>query len=119
MIYEVSMNASTMNTGNTCNDLADRLSVPFRLYDLPQELQDMISEKACPRKRRLNFVFKEDWDRDEHYDRMSQAPQYMPRAFPSLKVTEWMVSKRFFRAAAKAWRGPRPFTRKPADLMIS
>lgn len=71
MTHAVSMNASTMNADNTHNDLTDQLSIPFRLYDLPQELQDMIFEKAYPRKRRLNLVFKEDWDRDEHYERMS------------------------------------------------
>lgn len=117
MTYEVSMNAD-----NTHNNLTDQLSIPFRLYDLPQELEDMIFEKADSRKRRLNLVFKENWDRDEHYERMSQGPQYVTRAFPSLKVTEWMVSKRFFRAAAKVWMGAQTFHQKAGgndDLMIT
>jgi hypothetical protein len=74
--------------------------VTFRIFDLPQELQDAIFEFAYTEPGYEN-VYKREWEvRQTHIRETTE----MPRAdFPTHKVNEWMVSKRYFRAAAKAW----------------
>jgi hypothetical protein len=74
----------------------------FRLFDLPQELQDAIFEFAYTERRYKN-VYKRDWDiHQTHLRKTTDKPRV---DFPPHKVNEWMVSKRYFRAAARAWIG--------------
>lgn len=91
---------------------AGELDAKSRLYDLPQELQDIIFEYAYPQEDDLKIIFKNTWDLGEQYNRKREGPSYVRQAFPSLKVDEWMVSKRFFKAAAKAWISAQTFHEK-------
>ena len=73
---------------------------PFRLFDLPQELQDAIFEYAYTEPGYKN-AYKRDWEVKQTHRRKTKGTPRAP--FPTHKVNEWMVSKRYFRAAAKAW----------------
>ncbi|TKA22465.1 hypothetical protein B0A50_08008 [Salinomyces thailandicus] len=82
---------------------------PFRLFDLPQELLDSIFDLAYPRQSASNITFRDDWDRDELQQRRDQGSQYQVRPFPTPKVADWMISKRFFLLAARSWMGNQHF----------
>jgi hypothetical protein len=72
----------------------------FRLFDLPQELQDLIFELAYTEPS-FKLVSKPMWDLLQMETRRSTGKPEVD--FPTHKVNEWMVSKKYFRAAAKAW----------------
>jgi len=72
----------------------------FRLFDLPQELQDAIFEFAYTEPC-FKFVSKTMWDVVQRHTRRSTGKPKVD--FPMHKVNEWMVSKKYFRAAAQAW----------------
>jgi len=74
----------------------------FRLFDLPQELQDLIFELAYTEPS-FKLVSKPMWDLLQTETRRSTGKPKVD--FPTHKVNEWMVSKKYFRAAAKAWVG--------------
>lgn len=95
--------------GDHSTDTVAELDAGCRLYNLPQELQDIIFEYAYPQEDDLNIVFKNTWDLDEQHNRKTEGPSYVRKPFPSPKVDEWMVSKGFFKAAAKAWMGAQTF----------
>ena len=72
----------------------------FRLFDLPQELQDAIFGFAYTESG-TKYKYKTEWSFRETRLRKTTGK---PRAdFPPHKVNEWMVSKRYFRAAVTAW----------------
>jgi hypothetical protein len=76
------------------------LTAPNRLFGLPQELQDEIFELAYTEPS-FTAVTKLIWDVKQEDARKSKGT---PRVdFPPPKVNEWMVSKQYFRSAAKAW----------------
>jgi hypothetical protein len=87
-----------INLGKRSSNRAD----PIHLFTLPQELQDAIfgfayTEPSC------KAVTKSLWDaRQDRLRKRTGAPRV---AFGPPKVAEWMVSKRYFRSAAKAWVG--------------
>ena len=101
-----------LQVSNTSSEEVRQPITGFRLYDLPQELQDNVFEYAYPRVDDLKIAFKNTWDLDEQYNRRRKGPSYVQRAFPTLKVEAWLVSKRFFRAAAKAWMNAQTFHEK-------
>jgi hypothetical protein len=73
---------------------------PFRLFDLPEELQDVILEFAYTEPS-FKLITKCSWESEQkHIRKLTGKPKV---AFPPIKVNEWMVSKKYFRAAAKAW----------------
>lgn len=80
----------------------------LHLFDLPQELQDIIFEFAYPFKPYLTILFKDEWDHDHEvarqHARKSGAPAPVKPPF-TRKVNEWLVSKRWFRMAARTWIG--------------
>lgn len=83
--------------GDAQNDLD--LFGPLRLFDLPQEIQDRIFTLAYPETESLSIVPKTSWEsRQEHTRKLGKVPRPFAR-----KVDEGMVSKRYFRMAAKAW----------------
>lgn len=90
----------------TSKQIADAMH--FRLFDLPQELQDAIFEFAYPAVDGLKIAFKVHWQIDEDDRRRRDRKSFKPRSFPPLKVDEWMVSRRFFLLASKAWIGALP-----------
>lgn len=79
------------------------LSPPFRLFDLPQEPQDTISELAYTRSNSQGIVFKVNHDLDEQDAVKRLSPIYTILPFPPLTVSSWMIDKPFFLAAAKAF----------------
>lgn len=75
----------------------------FRLFDLPQELQDIIFDLAYPDEPYADFTNPESWEYEEKEKRKQKGPSYTKRPYPNPKVNEWLVSKQYFVAAAKAW----------------
>jgi hypothetical protein len=74
-------------------------TAPFRLFDLPQELHDAIFELAYTEpnfKFGLIHYLKAKQKREQKLTGVSEES-------PPHKVNEWMVSKEYFRIAAKAW----------------
>jgi hypothetical protein len=72
---------------------------PFRLFDLAQELQDTIFEFAYTEPD-FTIVYKSTWEDRQQHLRNTGKPKV---GSPNHKVNEWMVSKNYFRTAAKAW----------------
>jgi len=75
----------------------------FRLFNLPQELQDSVFIFAYPEVEGLSIVFKDDWPFVEEVRKKKERSNFVRRAFPAPKVSEWLVSRKFFTAAARAW----------------
>jgi hypothetical protein len=96
---------------------------PLLLLNLPQELQDAIFEFAYT-ELDFKIVHKGRWELDQ--DHMRKATGKPKLEFPPHKVNEWMVSKSYFKAAAKAWvaaqtsleaiESTEPETSTPCDL---
>jgi len=72
------------------------------LLDLPQELLDVVFDLACPRIKAAKFYTENQW-KEREVTRRRENHEYIKRAFPSLKVDDFMVSKHFFILAAKAF----------------
>ena len=83
---------------------------PCHLWRLPQEIQDTIFALAYPKQRDINICFRRDWERREEYEQNKDRSGYTVRPFPSHKVNEFMVSKRFFVGATKAWFSAQAWT---------
>jgi hypothetical protein len=75
---------------------------PFRLFDLAQELQDKIFELAYTEPN-FRIVFKSMWESKQTHVRNTTGKAKVDFPTHASKVNEWMVSKKYFRAAAKAW----------------
>ncbi|KAK3718322.1 hypothetical protein LTR37_005135 [Vermiconidia calcicola] len=73
---------------------------PCFLWRFPQEIQDCIFQLAYPTKPDLNIRFKDDWDSSEREKKKFDREGYTTRPFPSYKVDDFMISKRFFLSAA-------------------
>lgn len=69
---------------------------------------------AYPRVDDLKVVFMKPWNDEELMKRKVRGPSYAIRPFPTLTIEPWMVSKRWFRCAAKAWMGAQSFDRQVA-----
>lgn len=80
----------------------DKPAKTFRLFDLPQELQDTIFELAFPFVPDLRIHTKRSWTRNEQYQRLGSTTHII-RPFPEVKVAEFLVCKKFFDNAARAW----------------
>lgn len=74
----------------------------LRLFDLPQELQDIIFDFAYPEVPDLKLVTKKQWSDREYYERAKDSG-YQVKPFPGPKAAEFLLSKAFFEAAIKAW----------------
>lgn len=77
--------------------------LPFRLFDLPQELQDSIFALAYQQPEIIRIISKHEWDQQEDERRRRNRSTYTPKPFPPPKVSEWLVSRRFLLAASAAW----------------
>ncbi|KAK3710280.1 hypothetical protein LTR37_010346 [Vermiconidia calcicola] len=73
------------------------------LLTMPQEIQDMILDFAYPEIKGIKYATKEEWNTREKYRRYESRAAYTPRAFPRQKVSDFMVCKKFFVAAARAY----------------
>lgn len=74
----------------------------FRLYDLPQEIRDGIFDLAYPTiSSDAQLVNKYSWDMEECRNSLED-DSHRPREF-EYKISEFLVSKRFFVDAAQAF----------------
>ncbi|KAK6439902.1 hypothetical protein LTR95_003878 [Oleoguttula sp. CCFEE 5521] len=75
---------------------------------LPQELEDRIFEFAYQRDPAMKFMMGARWARQEEQKR-KDSRTYVTLPFPNPYVSQWLVSKRYFVAAASVWFGSEPF----------
>nr|OQO23360.1 hypothetical protein B0A51_08034 [Rachicladosporium sp. CCFEE 5018] len=75
---------------------------------LPQELEDLIFEFAHQRDPAIKFMTASDWAEKEE-DKRRKSRTYVALPFPTNFVSQWLVSKRYFIAAASVWFGSEPF----------
>jgi len=83
-------------------DVATAPSPTLNLLTVPQELQDTIFDYAYPKVDDLKHISHEEWDICERGRRKRDA-SYLPKSCPTSKVNTFMVSKRYFVVAAKAY----------------
>lgn len=99
--------ASKMATGEgtrTTRATAVPPRVPsLRLLTLPQELQDEIFTLAYPEDTNTNYTIFDRWAERERERRLMIGTDFVPATPLVHKVSEFMVSKRFFAAASRAW----------------
>ncbi|KAK6392185.1 hypothetical protein LTR65_003957 [Meristemomyces frigidus] len=84
--------------GSDPGSVSDHVQPPqSRLMSLPQELQDLISDWAFPRQTDAIWKSLRDLDRKKRDEGRADLEKRMP------KVSEFLVSKSFFVAAARSW----------------
>jgi len=94
---------------NMLSDLSKSIAHLFfrprhSLFNLPQEIRDMIFDLAYPPTENFIPIIKSEWDVREKQTRRDQwRSPYALRAYPQSKVCEWLVSKAFFLAEARAF----------------
>lgn len=104
---------------------------PRPLFDLPQKALDQIFTLAYGRQQNGKLWFKSGWKNNERRKEKEEKHRVRelygkrhwrkawnpttPLPFPPHKVNEWMVSKRYFRAAAKAWMTAQDFDHMACD----
>lgn len=76
-----------------------------RLLNLPQEIQDIIFDYGYSTIEGVESITKTAWNANQHTERRIKGPNYEKLPFPSPKVSEFLVSKSYFLAAAKAYIG--------------
>lgn len=76
---------------------------PLQLFSLPQEIQDIIFDLAYPTDSGFQAISTSQWEERETDSSRKYGHSYERRPFPSVKVNEFLVSKRFFLSAAKAF----------------
>ncbi|KAF2766002.1 hypothetical protein EJ03DRAFT_193211 [Teratosphaeria nubilosa] len=86
------------------------------LFSIPQELQDEIFNFAYPREGEMNVICREDWRRRESERKRQDRKNYVKRPFPKSKVDDFMISKKFFLAASRAWVGNQHFAELKPEL---
>lgn len=96
--------------GTQPGEFATEDAAPFRLFDLPQELQDQIFELAYPTVDNLSIICRDDFNKEQEHARKLHGRQHQVKTF-----RHWVVSKVFFRAAAKAWFSNQSF---PSDTDV-
>ncbi|KAK4897541.1 hypothetical protein LTR27_004685 [Elasticomyces elasticus] len=91
---------------------------PCHFFALPVEMQDMIFELAYPTTN-AKIIFKHEWqeEQDDLYKR--DRTSYVPAAFPDYKVSELMVSKKFFVGAARAYMGAQHWTDDTTSALLA
>ncbi|KAF2166620.1 hypothetical protein M409DRAFT_23254 [Zasmidium cellare ATCC 36951] len=87
-------------TSNT--DIDGDTPKKISLFDLPVELQDAIFDYAYPPIVHLKLTTKACWEADEYY-RCLRRDTHQIRPFPDVKISEFLVSKKFFGTAIEAW----------------
>ncbi|KAM0721625.1 hypothetical protein Q7P37_002550 [Cladosporium fusiforme] len=99
---------TTPSTGQT---------TPFRLFDLPQKVQDAIFKHAYGKENEFNIVAKHQWNHEQAGVRRLGGTT---RPFPPHKVNEWLVSNCYLQLAGQAWMSAQPFLRLiPARMPLS
>lgn len=90
----------------------------LHLMNLPQELQDMIFDYAYHRPCQSKIIPRGDWAVNQfRKQRFGATDGYIIKAYPGPKVSDFMVSKRYFVAAARAYVSSQPvcFTVQQGD----
>lgn len=80
----------------------------FRLFDLPQELQDILFVFANPNED-IPIILHAEWVARDLHQQKTEPSTHITRLCPPSKASEWLVSKRYFLAAARAWMGVQTF----------
>ena len=79
-------------------------SSPPHFFNLPQELQDMIFEFAYYRESSTDLLGKKEWYARKFRRRPGKdTDAFVPQPYPGPKVSEFLISKRWFVAAAEAY----------------
>lgn len=73
------------------------------LFDLPQELLDIIFEHAIPRLEDTKIISRSTWNYKELRNRKECGKSYIFRPYPAPVVDQFLVSKRYFLNAAKVF----------------
>ncbi|KAK0315792.1 hypothetical protein LTR01_001092 [Friedmanniomyces endolithicus] len=81
---------------------------PLLLLALPQELQDIIFDFAYPQMS-ADYIHVPDWKSREARRWREARRDYTKKPFPGPFVDDFLISKAFFVAAAKAWAGNQNF----------
>jgi hypothetical protein len=77
-------------------------SLKCGLFDLPQELVDMIFDFAYQKHAGGRLISLHAWHERER-DRRRAQHGYTMKPFPAPKVEEFMINKKFFTLAARTW----------------
>ena len=80
------------------------------LFGLPQELRDIIFKYAYYEVPRQKLISRHSWYTREIRRRRDATTYHAIRPYPAPKVSEFLISKRFFVAAARAWIKNRRFS---------
>lgn len=75
------------------------------LWALPEEMIEVVFDQAFQREIITKFVFQSNWELRERSKEDADSGNYISQPFQRREVDEFMVSKRFFLAAARAWFG--------------
>lgn len=86
----------------------------LHLFELPQEIQDMIFNLAYPPVNGFKALTKFQWEGRELTQTRNNGKTYTYRPFPSEKASEFLVSKRYFVSASRAFVSHQVFD---ADFM--
>ncbi|KAK3613507.1 hypothetical protein LTR56_027841 [Elasticomyces elasticus] len=91
---------------------------PCHFFALPVEIQDMIFELAYPMMN-AKIIFKCDWQEEQDDLYKKDRTNYVPAAFPDYKVSEFVVSKKFFVGAARAYIGAQHWTDDTTSTLLA
>lgn len=97
--------STTTTTMITASTSASEEGRKVGLLYLPQELEDIIFNLAYPCQPDAIWLDHNDWVKKERSKQRADRTCYTTRAFPRTKVHEFLVSKQYFVAAARAWVG--------------
>lgn len=95
--------STTTQNGDSHQESHTQSHKPQNLMDFPQELLDIIFDLAYPRLDGVTYIRKLAWDNREVERKRSDRANHTKQPFPSAKVNQFLVSKRFFVLAAKAF----------------
>ena len=98
------MAATTAQQADALNSIATT-STPRHVFDLPQELQDIIFKYAYTKREEVKLVVDPSQQPKTYFPTPADLDPGRATRSPRLKVNECLVSKKWFVAAARAYVG--------------